>query len=387
MSGTSVDGIDAALCRIDGHAREATVDLLAFRTTPYPAEIRQDLLHLYDDQTAAVQRMSSLNMVVGGLFGDAVLAICAEGGVASGDLRVIGSHGQTVWHQPHPDPALPYSTRSTIQSGAPAAIAARTSAPVMADFRLADIAVGGQGAPLAPYFDWALQGDASKHRVILNLGGIGNLTWLPAGGDAGDVIAFDTGPGNMLIDGLVVALTGGAAQYDADGAIAAAGYVDRGLLGHLMEDPYLTARPPKSTGREYYSAREVELIMANADLRPGDLGGDDGARQRAASVIATATAFTAESVAHALRTHLPAMPDQVIVNGGGARNPTLMRMLAEALPGVEVMPSDATGIDADAKEAMLFALLAHDGLAGLPTNIPSATGASRAVTLGSLTRL
>jgi anhydro-N-acetylmuramic acid kinase len=387
MSGTSVDGIDAALCRIDGHAREATVDLLAFRTTPYPAEIRQDLLHLYDDQTAAVQRLSSLNMVVGGLFGDAVLAICAEGGVASGDLRVIGSHGQTVWHQAHPDPALPYSTRSTIQIGAPAAIAARTSAPVMADFRLADIAVGGQGAPLAPYFDWAVQGDASKHRVILNLGGIGNLTWLPAGGDAGDVIAFDTGPGNMLIDGLVVALTGGAAQYDADGAIAAAGYVDRGLLGHLMEDPYLTAPPPKSTGREYYSAREVELIMANADLRPGDLGGDDGARQRATSVIATTTAFTAESVAHALRTHLPAMPDQVIVNGGGARNPTLMRMLAEALPGVEVMPSDATGIDADAKEAMLFALLAHDGFAGLPTNIPSATGASRTVTLGSLTRL
>ena len=390
MAGTSLDGIDAALVRIDGHARDARLDLLAFATTPYPDAVRAELLALYDDQTDALARLSSVNVAIGELFADATLAICAEGGVDPATLEVIGSHGQTVWHQPLPDPANPLSRTSTIQIGEAAVIAARTGAPVMADFRVGDIAAGGQGAPLAPYFDWAIFSDPARNRAVQNIGGIGNITWLPAGGDGADVIAFDTGPGNMLIDGVVSRLTHGALTYDRDGALAGAGTPIPGMLGHLLEDAYLRQPPPKTTGREYYGAATVSRLLADAALVPGALAGDDvdaATRQRACDLVATVTAFTAASIADACRRWLPAIPDDLLVNGGGCRNPVLMRMLAEALPGTTVRATDAVGIDGDAKEAMLFALLAHDALAGLPTNIPRATGASRAVPLGKLTRM
>jgi len=386
MSGTSLDGIDAALVRITGHAQDAQLDLLAFATTPYPDDLRRELLALYDDQTHALARIASLNVVIGDLFAEATLAICAEAGVDPSTLAVIGSHGQTVWHQPHPDPAIPFSTTATLQIGEASQIAARTGAPVMADFRVADIAVGGQGAPLAPYFDWAIFSHPTRGRAVQNIGGIGNVTWLPAGGRAEDVIAFDTGPGNMLIDGVVAQLTNGRETYDRDGGYAAAGIVDPGLLGHLMEDPYLLVPPPKSTGREYYGADQVRELLANAELAPGALLTDDPAtRQRACDLLAGVTAFTAHTIADAYRQWLPTLPDDVLVNGGGCRNPTLMRMIAEQLPTATVSATDAVGVDGDAKEAMLFALLAHDALAGLPTNIPHATGAARAVPLGKLT--
>ena len=390
MAGTSLDGIDAALVRIEGHAREARIELLAFATTPYPDAVRAELLALYEDETHALARISSLNVVIGELFAAATLVICAEGGVDPASLAVIGSHGQTVWHQPLPDPAIPLSTTSTIQVGEAAVIAARTGAPVMADFRVGDIAVGGQGAPLAPYFDWAIFSDPARNRAVQNIGGIGNITWLPAGGDVEDVIAFDTGPGNMLIDGVVSRLTNGGQTYDRDGALAAAGTPIPGMLDHLLEDAYLRQPPPKTTGREYYGAAMVSRLLADVGLAPGALAGDatdPATSQRACDLIATVTAFTAGSIADACRRWLPAIPDDLLVNGGGCRNPVLMRMLAEALPGTMVRATDAVGIDGDAKEAMLFALLAHDALAGLPTNIPRATGAARAVPLGKLTRM
>ncbi|MGN6485636.1 MAG: anhydro-N-acetylmuramic acid kinase [Thermomicrobiales bacterium] len=390
MAGTSLDGIDAALVRIDGHARDAQLDLLAFATTPYPEAVRAELLALYDDQTDALARLSSLNVAIGELFADATLAICAEGGVDPAALEVIGSHGQTVWHQPLPDPANPLSRTSTIQIGEAAVIAARTGAPVMADFRVGDIAVGGQGAPLAPYFDWAIFSDPARNRAVQNIGGIGNITWLPAGGDGSDVIAFDTGPGNMLIDGVVSRLTHGMLTYDRDGVLAGTGTPIPGMLGHLLEDAYLRQPPPKTTGREYYGAAMVSRLLADVDLSPGALLGNDvdaATRQRACDLVATVTAFTAASIADACRRWLPAIPDDLLVNGGGCRNPVLMRMLAEALSGTTVRATDAVGIDGDAKEAMLFALLAHDAVAGLPTNIPRATGATRAVPLGKLTRM
>jgi anhydro-N-acetylmuramic acid kinase len=388
ISGTSVDGIDAALVRIDGHAQQAKIDLIAFETFPYPAEVRAELLALYEDQTSAIARLSSMNVVIGELFAQATLDICDKANIDSRDLEVVGSHGQTVWHQPKHDPAISYSTTSTIQIGEPAVIANRTCAPVFANFRVSDIAVGGQGAPLAPYFDWAIHSDPVRNRAIQNIGGIGNVTWLPAGGAIEDVIAFDTGPGNMLIDGVISALSNGEMVYDKDGQLASEGEVDGGMIGHLLEDPYLQQPPPKSTGREYYNSGQVRDLMANMALEPGALGNPDADIQRRCRiVIATATAFTAQSIANAYRTFLPALPDDVLVNGGGARNPTLMRMIAQALPGSNVVPSDEFGINADAKEAMLFALIAHDSLAGLPTNIPPATGAHRPVTLGTLTRL
>ncbi len=388
MAGTSLDGIDVAVVRIHGHAADAVIELVAFETIPYPDRVRAELLDLYDNQANTVPRICSLNVVVGGCFADAAVDVAARAGIDLEVVRVIGSHGQTVWHQPAPDPAIAITTASTLQIGEASVIAARTGVPVVADFRVADMAVGGQGAPLAPYFDWAIMRHPSRNRVVQNIGGIGNLTWLPAGCGVDDVIAFDTGPGNMLIDGLVARLTNGARRFDLDGEIAATGAQIPGLLDHLLEDGYLAQPPPKTTGREYYGSAMVNRLLADTALANGDLHAPEpGTRQRAADLVATVTAFTARSIALACTRWLPARPDEVLVNGGGSRNPVLMARLAESLPGVDVRVTDADGINADAKEAMAFALLAHDGLAGLPTNIPRATGASRAVTLGKLTRL
>lgn len=373
ISGTSLDGIDAAVCRIDEHAQEASVELLAFDTLAYPDAVRAELLRLYDDQSNAVARICSLNVIVGKCFADAAVTVMDAAGIDGAEIEVVGSHGQTVWHQPEAGEKDALLVPSTMQIGEASVIAARLGAPVMADFRVADMAVGGQGAPLAPYLDWALFSDSSQSRAVQNIGGIGNVTWVPAGGKAEDVIAFDTGPGNMLIDALVTRLTNGEQTYDANGQIGMSGEVDYELLAELMQDPYLDEAPPKTTGREYYGTEMVERILAN--------------RRLDADVIATATAFTARSIADAYQQWLPGMPDEVYVNGGGARNPLLMQMLTDALDGPRVLPTDELGVNADAKEAMAFALMAHDALAGLPTNIPGATGAERAVPLGKLTRL
>ncbi len=388
ISGTSVDGVDVAIVEIDGHAAAATVRLLAFETVPYPDAVRRELLALYDDQTNAVARLCSLNVVVGECFAAATVEVAERAGIDLATVEVIGSHGQTVWHQPAPDPAWPLSTPSTLQIGEASVIAAATGAPVMSDFRVADMAVGGQGAPLAPYFDWAVFTDPAKSRCVQNIGGIGNVTWLPPGGSVEDVIAFDTGPGNILIDGLMTRLTNGRMTYDRDGLVGAQGTLIPGMVDHLLEDPYLADAPPKSTGREYYGADQVRELMAQVGVPDGALlGYDAGARQLARDLVASATAYTARSIGNAYRDWLPRLPDEALVNGGGCRNPTLMRSIGESLPGVPVMATDAIGFDGDAKEAMAFALIAHDSLAGYPTNVPGATGASRAIPLGKLTRL
>lgn len=388
ISGTSLDGIDVAVVRIDRPGKGARPVLVAFETVPYPVAVRAELLGLYDDQSNAVQRLCSLNVVVGECFAGATLAVCERAGIDPDDVTVIGSHGQTVWHQPELDPDLPLSTPSTLQIGEPAVISARTGVPVMADFRVADMAVGGQGAPLAPYFDWAVLGADDRSRCVQNIGGIGNVTWLPAGAEVSDVIAFDTGPGNILIDGLAMLLSGGTETFDRDGKLGARGTVDDALLASLLDDPYLDMAPPKTTGREVYGLPLCRELLGQAGPHEGALDdADPVVRQRARDVIATATQATARTIADAYRRWLPAMPDEVLVNGGGGRNPTLMRMLGDLLAPVPVMATDALGYDGDAKEAMAFALMAHDALAGLPTNIPGATGAARAVTLGTLTRL
>ncbi len=388
ISGTSLDGIDVAIVRIDRPGQGSRPELIAFETVPYPVAVRAELLGLYDDQSNAVQRLCSLNVVVGECFAGATLAVLARAGIDPDDVTVIGSHGQTVWHQPELDPDLPLSTPSTLQIGEPAVISARTGVPVMADFRVADMAVGGQGAPLAPYFDWAVLGADDRSRCVQNIGGIGNVTWLPAGAEVGDVIAFDTGPGNILIDGLVTLLSAGARTFDRDGELGARGTVDNALLASLLDDPYLDMPPPKTTGREVYGLPLCRELLDQAGPDEGALDdADPVVRQRACDVIATATQATARTIADAYRRWLPSMPDEVLVNGGGGRNPTLTRMLGDLLAPVPVMATDALGYDGDAKEAMAFALMAHDALAGLPTNIPGATGAARAVTLGTLTRL
>ncbi|HEY7032197.1 MAG TPA: anhydro-N-acetylmuramic acid kinase [Thermomicrobiales bacterium] len=393
ISGTSADGIDAALVRITGAGADARLESVAFDSTPYPTEVRAELLALYaDDAPHAVARLCSLNAVLGDLFANAALAVCARAGIPVNDVHVIGSHGQTVWHEPGPDPAWPLARTATLQIGEPAVIAERTGVAVVADFRVADVAAGGQAAPLVPYFDWVVLRHPSRNRAVQNVGGIGNVTSLPAGCDLDAVRAFDTGPGNMVIDGLVTLLTGGAATFDRDGALAAAGTVDRGLLDDLLRDPYLAAPPPKTTGRERYGLDFARRLLEEDRASSFGLGalGDTPisetapeVRQRACDLVATATALTARSIADAYRRWLPAL-DEVLVGGGGSRNPTLMRMLREELAPVPVEPVDAYGVDGRAKEAMAFALLAHDALEGLPTNVPGATGARHAVTLGKL---
>ncbi len=387
ISGTSVDGIDVAITRIAGHGQGATLDLVAFETVPYPDDLRAELLGIYDDTANAAARLCSLNFAVGEQFAAAALKVCRTNDVDAATLEVIGSHGQTVWHQPAADPGWLLSTPSTLQIGEPAVIAARTGVTTIGDFRVADMAAGGQGAPLAPYMDWVVFTEPVKGTCVQNIGGIGNVTWLPPGATVDDVRAFDTGPGNILIDGVMTLLTNGAQTYDRDGAVAAAGAVDDALLAGLLRDPYLDQPPPKTTGREYYGQAMCRDLLAKTGLAEGALtNADPATRTQAASLIATVTAYTARSIADAYRRWLPgdASIGRVLVNGGGSRNPTLMRMLGELLAPVPVTATDEAGVNADAKEAMLFALMAHDTLAGLPTNVPGATGARRAVPLGKI---
>jgi anhydro-N-acetylmuramic acid kinase len=247
ISGTSVDGVDVAIASIAGHAAGADARLLAFETIPYPAPVRAELLALYDDQANAVARLCSLNVVGGECFAEAALAVAQRAGIDLATVEIIGSHGQTVWPQPAPDPDWPLFTPSTLQIGEASVIAARTDVPVIADFRVADMPVGGQGAPLTPYFDWAAMTDSTSGRAVHNIGGIGNVTWLPAGAGVDDVIAFDTGPGSILVDGLVTLLTNGEQVFDRDGAFAAGGTPVQGMADHLLEDPYIAQPPPKTT--------------------------------------------------------------------------------------------------------------------------------------------
>lgn len=388
ISGTSADGIDAALVQIAGAGAGARLELLAFRTTPYPPEVRDELLALYaPDAPRAIARLCSLNVVLGELFADAAAEICQQGAVPLSAVHVVGSHGQTVWHQPEPDPALPLSTRSTLQIAEPSVLAERLGVPIVADFRAADVAAGGQAAPLVSYFDWVTLRHPERHRAVQNIGGIGNVTYLPAGGELASVRAFDTGPGNMVMDGLMTLLTAGAETLDRDGELAAAGIVDRALLDDLLADDYLRLPPPKTTGRELYGLPFARRLLSDAGLDEGALWPGVtpavGVQRRACNLIATATAFTVASIADGYRYWLPRV-DEVIVSGGGSRNPTLMRWLGEALEPARVSAIDDYGIDGRAKEAMAFALMGHDGLAGMPTNVPGATGARRAVTLGKL---
>ncbi len=389
LSGTSADAIDAAVVSVSGAAETAQLKLLAFVTFPIPPEIRHELFLLFDQAEGALPRLCTLNVILGELFAQAAQLACQEAGVPLEQVFVIGSHGQTVWHQPDPDPTLSIKAAGTLQIGNPAVIALRTGVPVISSFRDADLAVGGQGAPLVPYFDWVALRHPERSRAVQNLGGIGNVTYLPANCTLAEVFAFDTGPGTMVLDGLVSLLTAGQASFDQDGLLAAAGRVDHALLTQLLHDDFLDRPPPKTTGRERYGLPFARQLLAQAGLSEGVLSTTAASPlhwQQACDLLATATAFTAHAIAQAYQRWLPLDDlDEVIVSGGGARNPTLLRFLQDLLAPIPVRVSDAVGIDAKAKEAMAFALLAHDAYLGLPTNVPRATGARQAVVLGSLT--
>jgi anhydro-N-acetylmuramic acid kinase len=349
MSGTSLDGIDVAVVEVRGRRLET----VGFQTTAYPEAVRAAILAV-----SRVREVSPLNFQLGELYARAVLRAERKFGA----VELIGCHGQTIYHE---------GGANTLQIGEAAVIAERTGVPVVSNFRARDIAAGGQGAPLVPYVDWLLFRHPRRMRIALNIGGIANITVIPANPRAEDVTAFDTGPGNMVIDALAREFSKGTLNCDRGGKIAASGRIDRALLDSLLADGYYRRKPPKSAGREQYGA-EFVTRMKESGLPMRDL-------------IATATVLTAATIATAVQ-HAAGSKTELIVSGGGAHNPQIMGHLAAFLPGVAIATSADYGINADAKEAIAFAVLAHETWRGRPSNLPSATGAKRAVVLGDITR-
>ena len=376
MSGTSADGIDVALARISGAPPRLNAKLLNHTSINLPPQLRKEILRVAEQQAISASQLSQLNFRLGEVFAEAALTACRRFRVSPKEIALLGSHGQTIFHQGRPVSYLGRPTASTLQIGEPAIIAARTGITTVADFRPADIAQSGQGAPLVPYADYLLYRHPKLGRVSLNLGGIANITVIPANAKPSQVFAFDTGPANMLIDALVAGFTHNRQRYDKNARLAQQGRAIPALLNELMRDPYLKLAPPKSTGREYYGRTYLDRFLRlgrRHKAKPNDL-------------VRAATIFTALSIVDALnRFVLPKTKiRQLIVSGGGAHNPLILAQLAAALPQVEIVHSPQLGVPEDAKEAFAFAILAYETFHGRPSNLPSATGARGPAILGKI---
>jgi anhydro-N-acetylmuramic acid kinase len=332
------------------------VNTVAFRTTPYSNSLRRAILDV-SDATTTTASISRLGFRLGEVYARAVLDTCRRKHIALDSIHLIGCHGQTIYHE---------SGRNTLQIGEAAVIAERTAIPVVSDFRTRDIAAGGQGAPLVPFVDYLLFRSRTRNRVALNIGGIGNITAISR---EGKVVAFDTGPGNMAIDALAALHTRGRQRFDRGGCIAAEGNINRELLDSLLADPYYKRKPPKTTGREQYGAEFVARLLKSKSTLP--------------DLIATATALTAATIATGI-TRFAGAADDLIVSGGGAHNPQIMAHLAAFLPHIAIATTADYGINVDAKEAVAFAILAHETWRRRPSNLPAATGARRPVILGKI---
>jgi anhydro-N-acetylmuramic acid kinase len=403
MSGTSADGVDAAVVRLEGNPPSLMWEVLGHSHRSFAPEMRSEIFACFRPETGSVDRLCQLNFALGRAFGAAALDAAHDAGLSMAEIDLIGSHGQTLWHEPPVDS----EPGSTLQLGEPAIIAEMTGVPVVNNFRSRDMAAGGQGAPLVPLVDWLLFSHPTKIRAAQNIGGIANVTFLPrisaphlpdllskSRAVPGEtqrsqtesepsnlslshqgLMAFDTGPGNMLIDEAVRLATDSAWNYDHDGVLAAQGHVDEFLLLDWLAEPYFQQKPPRTTGRELFGIQRAAEYWSQASRR--GLGPND--------IVATLTALTVRSIEHAYRTFLPTFPDEVIVSGGGARNPTLMAMIADQLSPARLTTSEEYGLGIEAKEAVAFAVLAYETQHKRPGNIPAATGASRAVVLGSVT--
>jgi anhydro-N-acetylmuramic acid kinase len=383
MSGTSADGINVAIVRVTKHPsrREApSFALLAHNEYPFPAAVRRSILGMMNAELARVADLARLNFLLGELYAEAIDITARKHRVK---LDLVGCHGQTLYHQGTAERFLGQKLAATWQTGEGAVVAARLGVPVVSDFRPADMAAGGKGAPLVPFLDYLLYRDRRVARIAQNIGGIANLTAIPPSASIGQVLAFDSGPGNMVIDAAMEELFG--KRYDRDGSVAASGSVLEDVVAQLLRASFFRQKPPRTAGREEfgreYAGRFIELCR--------------GARKP--DIIATATALTARSIAAAIqRFVLPQFKvrgrtgreheQQLIVSGGGAKNPTLMALLRDAIAplGISLHFSDEFGIPAEAKEAVAFALLAHETWHRRPSNVPSATGAKRPAILGKI---
>jgi len=370
MSGTSGDGVDAALVEITGRTRSLHVETLVAETLPYPPTLQQRILTA--SVSGTVGEICHLNALLGEWFADAALQIIRAAKLRPSDVALIGSHGQTVHHLPHGIQAPGVGAiRSTLQIAEPAVIAERTGITTIANFRARDVAAGGQGAPLTPAVHALLFRHPRRARLVVNLGGISNVTYIPPAKTEEGVVAFDTGPANMVLDSLVVRLTNGRLSMDRDGKMALRGKADSRLLSKLLAHPFLSQRPPKSTGREQFGVALVEELLAG----PQKLSSED--------LLATCSAWTAKAVGTARR-WIKGQIDEVVVGGGGVRNRAIMAQLSAVFAPTPVTTFDALGWDSKAFEAVAFAVLAYRTAKGQWGNLPAVTGASHPVILGAI---
>jgi len=375
MSGTSADGADAALVELRGSGGDLSWELLSFEHRPYPEDLREELFAIFDAARGDLAGIIALENRITREFAAAGLDALTRAGLKPGEIDLVGSHGQTLWHAP-PRVAGPERAGSW-QAGSAPALAEALGAPVVFDFHSRDISVGGEGAPLVPYADFLLLGREGTGRLMLNIGGTADLACLPPAAEAGAILAFDTGPGNMVIDETVRALTGGKRNYDPEGRMASEGKVSRDLLEQLLRHPFFRRQPPRSTGREEFGSRYATTVLGKGR----HLGLDNS------DILATVTALTARTIGDAIKEFVPMARElgEIIASGGGVHNATLMKALAAELPsGLTLRTSDEFGLPVDAKEAIAHAVLANETLSGRPANLPGATGAARQVLLGSI---
>jgi len=377
LSGTSADGIDVALVRVTRRPPHISAHLENFACFPYPPRVRREVLRIASGAAAPSADIARLNSLLGELFARAALTACHRFHVPVRHVDLIGSHGQTIFHQGAPAPYLGAPRiAATLQIAEPAVIAARTGVPTVGDFRPADLAAGGQGAPLVPFVDYLLYRHERRGRVALNIGGIANLTVIPPSAEPADVLAFDTGPGNMLVDALAASASSGRQHFDRDARRARRGRMNVELLEALLDDPYFQKPPPKSAGREEFGAEFLNRACARVERQ----------RLRVDDAFHTITMLTPLTILDAMRRWVRPRTrvDDVIVSGGGAHNPLVMSNLRAGLPGVNMVTSGELGLPEDAKEAFAFAVLAYETFHGRAANLPAATGAKRPAVLGKL---
>lgn len=380
MSGTSVDGVDAALVEISGTDSEPKVKLLAFENKPYPPQVREKIFSLFTPANATVDKVGYMNFLLGEIYAKSALSVIEKAGMKPEEIDVIGSHGQTIWHAPIPESPDGIPVAYTVQIGEGSVIAERTGILTVSDFRVADMAAGGQGAPLVPFSEYLLYRREKETILLQNIGGIGNMTVMPAGAKPRDVFAFDTGPGNMIIDAVISAVTGGEKTYDAGGETAAKGKVCNALLDILKEEPYYRQPLPKTTGREHFGVQYTEKILSWWKENPIPVE----------DLLATVTDLTAYSIADAYERYvLPKYrASEIIVGGGGSYNATLLRFMKErfAPHGIAVRTQEDLGLSSDAKEAVAFALMADCCMRGRANTLPSVTGAEHPAVMGKISQ-